>query len=132
LRRIAKGIDILVARTSRAVPPIAAYGADYAELLGAIAANSEGRAFTISSLLSAVEVVADRAEDQRLRSAIVAALGEVNGKRLGQLLRRVENADIDSLCVARVGKKKRDGVTWRVATFEPEIVAKVVASSASK
>jgi hypothetical protein len=130
LRQIAKGIDILVTRTSRAMPPIAAYGADDAELLHAISASSGGRVFRVADLLLRAEVVADRAEDRRLRDAILGALGEVNGKRLGQLLRRVEGADIDSLCVARVGRA-RDGISWRVATSAGSKTAKVVAPPAS-
>jgi hypothetical protein len=109
----------LATSASRALPPAAApYDPAAAELLRAIAARSEGP-FTVAELLLRAEVVADRVEDERLRSAIVGALGELNGKRLGQLLRRVENTDVDSLCVARVGRA-RDGVSWCVATFEPE------------
>jgi hypothetical protein len=133
LRQIAEDIHVLAARAPRVIPPIAPYDPAAAELLRAIAATSQGQKFSVAELLSAVEVVADRVEDKRLRDAIVGALGgEFNGKRLGQLLRRVAKAPIsDSFCVVRVGKKKRDGVTWRVATFEAAKVAKVVAPPAS-
>jgi hypothetical protein len=127
-RQMAADLRVLAAAAPRALPPIATYGADDAELLRAIAATSEGRKFSVSELLLRAEVVLDPAEDRRLRDAIVAALGEVNGKRLGQLLRRVEGADIDSLCVARVGRA-RDGVSWRVATFADLKDAEVVAPS---
>jgi hypothetical protein len=109
---MAEDIHILAARVPRALTPIAAYDA---ELLRAIAATSEGRKFSVAELLLRAEVVADRAEDRRLRDAILGALGEVNGKRLGQLLRRVEGADIEQLHVVRVGKG-RDGIAWRIAS----------------
>jgi hypothetical protein len=102
----------LAASAPRAREPIAAYDADVVELLRAISSASEGRKFTVSGLL---ETISDRAEDRRLRDSIVAALGTVDGRRLGQLLRRVEGADIDSLSVARVGEG-RDGIAWRVAS----------------
>jgi hypothetical protein len=99
----------LATSAPRALTPIAAYDA---ELLRAISATSEGRKFTVSELL---ETISDRAEDRRLRDAIVSALGTVDGRRLGQLLRRVEGVNIDSLCVARVGEG-RDGIAWRIAS----------------
>jgi hypothetical protein len=86
--------------------------ADYGELLRAIAVTSEGRKFTVSELL---ETISDRSADQRLRAAIIGALGGINGRRLGHLLRRVEGSDIEQLRVVRVGAG-RDGVSWRVAT----------------
>ena len=98
-----------------------------ADLLRAIAATTEGLKFTVSELLLHAEVVADRAADQRLHDAIVAAVGAINGRRLGKLLRRVEGSNIDGLCVIRVGAD-RDGVSWRVCGFAVLKTAITVAS----
>jgi hypothetical protein len=114
LRQIAEDIHVLAARAPRALHPIAAYGADYAELLHAISLASEGGKFTVSRLLSAVEVVAERVEDERLRSAIVTALGGVSGRSLGKLLRKIEGIDFSGMCVERVGTE-REGIKWRIA-----------------
>ena len=113
LRQIAEDIHVLAARAPRALHPIAAYG-DYAELLHAISLASEGGKFTVSRLLSAVEVVAERVEDERLRSAIVTALGGVSGRSLGKLLRKIEGIDFSGMCVERVGTE-REGIKWRIA-----------------
>jgi hypothetical protein len=119
----------LAASAPRAVTPIAAYDRNDAELLRAIAATSEGRKFSVSGLLERVEAVEDRAADRRLRQAIVAALGTVDGRRLGQLLRRVENADIEQLRVVRVGEN-RDGIAWRIASSAGSELAETVDPSA--
>lgn len=115
----------LAASAPRAVMPIAACDI---ELLRAIAATSEGRKFTVSELL---ETISDRAEDRRLRNAIVAALGGVNGRSLGKLLRRVEGSDIEQLRVVRVGEG-RDGIAWRIAGSAGLKPAVTVAAPASK
>jgi hypothetical protein len=119
----------LAASVPRPRKPIAAYDRNDAELLRAIASTSEGRKFSVSELLERVELVEDRAADRRLRQAIVAALGTVDGRRLGQLLRRVEGADIEQLRVVRVGEN-RDGIAWRIATSAGFKPADTVASSA--
>ncbi|MBA3776979.1 MAG: hypothetical protein H0X11_11155 [Betaproteobacteria bacterium] len=84
-----------------------------ADLLRAIAATTRGLTFTVSELLEHAEIVADRAADQRLHDAIVAACGAVNGRRLGKLLGRLEGRELDGLRVVRVGVG-RDGIAWRV------------------
>lgn len=53
-------------------------------------------------------------EHSRLRAAIVAAVGELNSRRLGRLLRRLEGREIAGVRIERVGED-RDGVAWRVS-----------------
>ncbi|MEJ7669576.1 MAG: hypothetical protein WKH97_12740 [Casimicrobiaceae bacterium] len=91
-----------------AEPPIT-----LADLLHAIAATTRGLKFTVNELLEHAEVVADRAADQRLHDAIIAACGGLNGRRLGKMLARLEGRELDGLRVVRVGVG-RDGIAWRV------------------
>jgi len=85
-------------------------------LVRAIAAASNGLTFTVAELLLHAEIVADHAADQRLHDAIVGAVGQVNGRRLGKLLGRIEGHEFDGLRIVRVGAD-RNGITWRVASL---------------
>jgi len=49
-----------------------------------------------------------------LADAIVGAVGVFNGRRLGNLLKRLEGVPINGVEIARVGADK-DGAIWRVS-----------------
>jgi hypothetical protein len=48
-----------------------------------------------------------------LAAAIVASIGALNGRRLGQFLKRMEGVTCDGLQIARIASD-RDGAVWRV------------------
>ena len=72
--------------------------ADATKLLQCFFAVFGYRAFTVSELLAHAEVP----EDESLREAILAALGDLNGKRLGKFLKRIEGQDFGGLLVERL------------------------------
>ena len=78
-----------------------------AALVRCIAEQVHARAFSVAELQEHAEI------DLQLRDAIVTAVGALNGKRLGQLLRSIEGVDFDGLSIVRTGAN-REGVLWRV------------------
>lgn len=107
-------IRALRADVARLLSDSGTLGDDKAALVSALDAATQGLKFCVSELLLHAEVVADRSADLRLRAAIVAACGSINGRRLGKLLSRIEGKDVDGLKVVRVGTS-RDGIIWQVA-----------------
>jgi hypothetical protein len=51
-----------------------------------------------------------------LRNAIIAALGRLNAKALGKLLKRIEGVAYGDLAAQRVGDD-RTGAVWRIASL---------------
>ena len=71
-------------------------------LVQAIAVAANGAAFSVSELLAHAQV------SESLRSSILASCGELNGRKLGRLLRRIEGAEVQ-----RCGEDS-SGVIWIV------------------
>jgi hypothetical protein len=126
LRQIAADVQALRAAFERrpdAVPtPDVA-----APLVQAIAATCGDLAF------SAAELVRHAAlpEFATLRAALIAAVGELNARRIGKWLRKVEGVDLGGLRVIRLALD-RDGVVWqivRVCAFETRKPASPVSRS---
>lgn len=82
-------------------PQTAAIG----ELVYCISEQVKGRRFSVSELLEHAELVPE------LRSAIVAAVGALNGRKIGKLLRRIEGCAFDGISIVRTGAD-REGVSW--------------------
>ena len=79
-------------------------------LLRAIAATAGRVAFSSAELVEHAALP----PAATLRAAIVAAVGTVNPRRLGKVLRAIEGREIGGLQVVREGTD-REGVVWRVA-----------------
>ena len=79
-----------------------------AALVHAIAASCGDRNFTGAELIQHAAVV------ENLRAAIMRAVGALNAKKLGKLLRRIEGHEFDSFTVRRL-YVERKGVLWAVA-----------------
>lgn len=80
-----------------------------AQLLGAIWVAVADRAFSSRELLKHAAMP----QATLLRDAIVAAVGALNAKRLGKLLKRVEGRTLGDRSVIRVGED-REGAIWQV------------------
>ena len=108
-------VDVAALRADRGRPVVEIDEAAVSALVHAIALASDGRPFTVSDLLLDAELVAGRAVDQRLHDSIVAAVGEINGWRLGNILRRLnkDGVEFDGLRIERCGKDRR-GTIWCV------------------
>ena len=104
VRALSARIDALCAERERRPPDEPAVR----PLLHAIALATGGRKFTVAELFEHAEVV------EPLRDAIVDVVGEINGRRLGKLLRRLDGRELDGLRVARIGAD-REGISWCVA-----------------
>ena len=63
-----------------------------------------------------------------LRSAIIDAVGEMNARRLGQLLLRHVNRDIAGVRIYRLGVDS-DGVIWGLSRIKPASAPKLGAQS---
>jgi hypothetical protein len=89
--------------------------ADLGKHLRAIAALVGDNLFSVSELLEHAAIP----EGEALRAAIMALVGELNGRKLGKLLRDIEGREIAGLRVERVGED-RLGAAWvlRVCEFE--------------
>jgi hypothetical protein len=81
--------------------------ADHGKHLRAISAVVGARVFSVAELIEHGMIV----EGEAVRAAIVALVGELNGRKLGKLLRDIEGREIAGLRVERVGEDSR-GIIW--------------------
>lgn len=98
--------QIRVALQPRSRPNDAAVSALLHEIVVAVADH----AFTASDLLQRIPTP----DDERLRSAIVAACGSLSPRKIGHLLRRYEGRDLAGLRVVRTEKVAREGTIWQI------------------
>jgi len=79
----------------------------YSELVRAMRETVRDKAFTTAELVEYAGLV------PALREAIVAAVGALNPRRIGKLLRRIEGHDFDGVNIIRIGADS-SGVVWGV------------------
>lgn len=82
-------------------------------LLRAIHARVADRVFVAPELIEYAEI----SDAEELRSAILAAVGSLNARKLGKLFARVEGEDLGGYRLRRVGTD-RAGITWQVVRHE--------------
>lgn len=79
-------------------------------LLRAIHARVADRVFVAPELIEYAEI----SDAEELRSAILAAIGSANPRRLGKAFAEIEGEEIDGYRLQRVGAD-RGGICWKVA-----------------
>lgn len=84
----------------------------HAALVQAIAAAAGSAAFTSAELIAHAQI------EGALRTAILASCAELNGRKLGRLLRRIEGADSLGWTIERCGADS-SGVIWSVKPSKP-------------
>jgi hypothetical protein len=89
------------------------YGDDaaIAKLLGAIVDAGAEPFFTAVELAELAALT--KTECMVLRDAIIEAVREVNPRKIGHLLRRIEGRDFGGRAVHRI-KTERDGLLWQI------------------
>jgi putative intracellular protease/amidase len=78
----------------------------------------EIRSHVGDALFTAAEVIEHARRVPALEQALVAALGGLNGRRLGHFLARAEGADCGGVAVARIVGEDRDGAIWAVRVLQ--------------
>lgn len=78
-------------------------------LLRAIHARVADRVFVAPELIEYAEI----SDAEELRSAILAAVGSLNARRLGKRFAEIEGEEIDGYRLRRVGAD-RGGICWQV------------------
>lgn len=107
LGRIADALERIATAIEGKNPPLRrVLGA----LLGAIFGRVGDRVFVATELIEYAEV----ADAEELRSAILAAIGSANPRRLGKAFAEIEGEEIDGYRLQRVGAD-RGGICWKVA-----------------
>ena len=105
LRELRRVVDDLAARHGPRMP----FSAADVALVAAIHEAVGPRPFCSWQLIDHAELQVSAA----LAEAIVDAIGALNARKLGKLLRRIEGQDVQGLRAERVAAS-REGLVWRV------------------